>query len=183
MFSLKARIARRLGMKCVDFGAKVCGNVSLGKMVYIASGAQLIARGPEEIDVGDNSFVHRGSLLLPYGGKIKIGKNVGVNAYCIIYGAEGGTEIGDDVLIGAFTMIISSNHNFSRTDIPINQQGLSSKGIKIGNDVWIGARVTILDGVEIGQGAVIGAGSLVSESIPAYSVAVGSPARVIRSRK
>lgn len=84
--------------------------------------------------------------------------------------------------IAAHTVIIPANHNFDRMDLPISRQGLTTKGINIGNDVWIGANVVILDGVEIGDGCVIGASSVVTKSIPNNSVAVGNPAKVIKSR-
>lgn len=182
MFSLRASVAKRLGFGCVDFGARIQGNVKLGKGVYIASGAELIARRKEEIVIGDNGFILRGSILHPYGGKIMIGKNVGINHYCVIYG-NGGVTIGDNVMIATSCVIVASSHNFGRTDIPMIQQGVTCEGIKIGNDVWLGARVIVLDGVEIGEGSVIGAGSIVSKSIPPYSVAVGVPTRVIKQRK
>lgn len=180
--SLRARVAKRLGMRCVEFGVALKGNVRLGKGVYIASGAELVARRNEEIKIGDNGFILRGSMLYPYGGKIVIGKNVGINPYCVIYGM-GGVTIGDDVMIGTSCVIIPANHNYERTDIPMNLQGLNCKGIKIGNDVWLGARVVVLDGVEIGNGSIIGAGSVVSENIPAFSIAVGVPARVVKKRE
>lgn len=182
MFSLRARIAKRLGLGCVDLGAKIRGNVKLGKGVYIASGAELIARRNEDIVIGDRTFVLKGAVLHPYGGKIVIGKDGGINHYCVIYGM-GGVTIGDNVLIATSCVIVSGNHNFGRADIPIVLQGVTCKGIKIGNDVWLGARVVVLDDVEIGDGSVIGAGSVVSKSIPPYSVAVGAPARVIKQRE
>lgn len=182
MLSLRARVAKRLGMGCVDFGATVKGNVKLGKGVYIASGAELVAFRNEEIKIGDHGFILRGSMLYPYGGKIVIGKNVGINPYCVIYGM-GGVTIGDDVMMGTSCVIVPANHNFERTDIPMNLQGLNCKGVKIGNDVWLGARVVVLDGVEIGEGSIIGAGSVVSKSVPPFSIAVGVPARTIKKRK
>ncbi len=181
VFSLRARIAKRLGFGCVDFGARVRGNVKLGKRVYIASGAELFAYPTEQIIIGDDSFILRGSILHPYGGTIVIGKNVGINLYCVIYGM-GGVTIGNNAMMATSCVIVSANHNFGSIAIPMNLQGVTCEGVKIGDDVWLGARVTILDGVEIGEGSVIGAGSVVSKSIPPYSVAVGVPARVIKQR-
>ena len=181
MLSLRARIAKRLGLGCVEFGATVKGNVKLGKGVYIAAGAELIVRRGEEIKIGDNGFILKGSMLYPYGGKIVIGKNVGINPYSVIYGI-GGVTIGDNVMIGASCVIIPANHNCERTDIPMNLQGLTCKGINIGNDVWLGARVTVLDGVTIGEGSIIGAGSVVTKSVPPYFIAAGVPSRIIRKR-
>lgn len=181
MYSLKSRIVRRLGFASVDFGAKVRGNVELGKGVHIASGAELIAYNNEKIVIGSNTVVLRNSWLHPCGGQICIGKNVGINPYCQIYGM-GGVTIGDNVMMATLCVILSGNHNFERTDIPMTLQGIACKEIKIGNDVWLGARVTVLAGVEIGEGAIIGAGAVVSKSIPPYSIAVGVPARVIKRR-
>jgi acetyltransferase-like isoleucine patch superfamily enzyme len=75
------------------------------------------------------------------------------------------------------------NHVFADPDRPIRLQGETAKGIRIGRDVWLGNGVRVTDGVEIGDGCVIGAGSVVTRSIPPYSIAVGSPARVIRQRR
>jgi acetyltransferase-like isoleucine patch superfamily enzyme len=153
----------------------------LGKRVYIASGAKLIATRSESISIGDDTFILEGSLLYPYGGFIKIGSRCSLNPYCVVYG-HGGLEIGNDVLIATSCIFIPANHVHTSPNLPIRSQGLECKGIKIEDDVWLGARVTVLDGVSIGKGSVIGAGSVVTKTIPAYSIAVGVPARVIRNR-
>lgn len=181
MLSLRARFAKRLGFRCVEFGAKVRGKVKLGKRVYIAAGTEVTAFGNEKIVIDDDSFILERSMLQPYGGYILIGKKVGINLNCIIYGM-GGVTIGDNVMMASSCLIVSANHNFERTDIPMNLQGVTCEEVKIGDDVWLGARVVVLSGVEIGEGSVIGAGSVVSTSIPPYSVAVGVPARIIRQR-
>jgi maltose O-acetyltransferase len=93
------------------------------------------------------------------------------------------TVIGSDVLMGPDIVIMSSAHAFEDKNIPINRQGALEKNpVHIGNDVWIGTRVIILPGVKIGDGAVIGASSVVTKDIPSFAVAVGTPARVIRYR-
>lgn len=174
-------ISRRLGLRYVQRGARVRGNVRVGRGVFIESGAEVVARGNEEVVLGDHSFVLRGALLQPYGGRIRIGQNVGINPYCVIYG-HGGVEIGDDVMMAAFCVIIPANHRFAMLDKPMRSQGLTCKGISIGPDTWLGTRVTVLDGVRIGKGAVIGAGAVVTSDVPDYAIAVGVPARVIGSR-
>lgn len=135
------------------------------------------------IEVGASTEILHGCLLMTYGGSISIGANCSINPYTIIYGHGPGTIIGNNVLIAGQCMIIPANHNFSRTDIPINQQGTNSKGIIIEDDVWIAAGCTILDGVKIGKGAIVAAGSVVNRSVEPYSIVGGVPAKVIKSRK
>lgn len=92
--------------------------------------------------------------------------------------------IGKDVMIGPELMCYTTNHETTRTDIPMIDQGFSkTRPITIGDDVWIGSRVIILGGVNVGNGAVIGAGSVVTHDVPPYSVVGGNPARIIKSRK
>ncbi len=134
------------------------------------------------IDVGDDTVIEWFAILKPQrNGFIKIGNNCQIGSYTTIHGA-GGVTIGNDVLIASHVVIVANNHIFSQTDIPICDQGLSKKGITIGNDVWIGAGASILDGVTIGDHSIIGAGAVVNKDIPPHSVAVGVPARVIKSR-
>ena len=109
------------------------------------------------------------------GKNIKIGKNVFINA-CCRFQDQGGIEIGDGSLIGHNTTFATLNHDFN----PLKRQNLTPSPVKIGKNVWIGSDCTILPGVEIGDGAIIGAGSVVTKSIPANTIAVGNPARVIK---
>ncbi len=96
---------------------------------------------------------------------------------------RGSVKIGDHVMMGEDVLIISWNHEFARTDIPMNQQGFRpEKTIVIGDDVWIGSRVILLSGVKIGKGSIIGAGAVVAKDVPEWSVVVGNPGRVIKSR-
>lgn len=109
------------------------------------------------------------------GKNIKIGKNVFINA-CCRFQDQGGIEIGDGSLIGHNTTIATLNHDFN----PAKRQNLTPSPVKIGKNVWIGSDCTILPGVEIGDGAIIGAGSVVTKSVPKNVIAVGNPARVIK---
>ena len=104
--------------------------------------------------------------------------SIGIRAYI-----EEGTEIGDFVMMGPDCAVFTRNHRYDRTDVPICVQGRGErKPVRIGDDVWIGARVTILPGADIGNGAVIGAGSVVRGKIPPMAVAQGNPARVVGMR-
>lgn len=113
---------------------------------------------------------------------ITIGSQTSVNNHIILDGL-GDICIGDYVLMGFEMIVLTSLWNFSDPDIPIKQQGHSTKPVTIGNDVWLGTRVIVLPGVTIGNGAVVGAGAVVTKDIPPYSIAVGVPAKVIGTRK
>jgi acetyltransferase-like isoleucine patch superfamily enzyme len=134
------------------------------------------------IAVGTASRLHRGVILATYGGAIEIGANSTVNPYCVLYG-HGGLRIGNFVRIATHCVFVPANHGFERLDVPIAKQPVSARGIVIQDDVWIGANCVILDGVTIGTGAVVGAGAVVTRSIEPFSICVGNPARVIRSRR
>jgi len=122
-----------------------------------------------------------GAILAPYGGSVDLGEDVYIGPYCVLYG-HGGLTIGPNTLIAAHTVIIPSNHCFDDPGLPIMRQGMVSLGIAIGQDVWIGCGARILDGVTIGDGCVVGAGAVVTRSLGPNSVAVGVPARIVRTR-
>ncbi len=106
---------------------------------------------------------------------------VGINKNCI-FKAGGGIEIGKNTLIGPNAIIWSQTHKYKLLDLPIAQQGYTYQRVVIEEDVWITARATILPGVKIGKGAVVGAGSVVNRDIAEFSVVVGVPAREISRR-
>ena len=110
------------------------------------------------------------------GKNIHLGKGVFINADCK-FQDQGGIYIGDGALIGHNTVLATLNHGF----LPEERHDLIPKPIHIGKNVWIGSNSTVLAGVTIGDNAVIGAGSVVTKDIPENMIAVGSPARVIRS--
>jgi acetyltransferase-like isoleucine patch superfamily enzyme len=109
---------------------------------------------------------------------ITIGNNFYMNSGCHLLG---NITIGNDVQIGPKVVIWGRDHGLSRDQL-IREQPHNSQPITIGNDVWIGANVTILKGVNIEDGAVVGAGSVVTRDVPKYGIAVGNPAKVIRYR-
>jgi acetyltransferase-like isoleucine patch superfamily enzyme len=149
--------------------------VSFGKRVTIAGRSSIYFHGSASF--GNNS------TLTAKGGKLIFGKNFSGNQD-VIYNCDlGGTlQFGDDCLIGPRCVFRTANHIFSSRDHLVRTQGHTSEDIFIGNDVWIGAGVIVLPGVNIGNHSVIGAGSIVTKNIPEFAVAVGNPARVIKYR-
>ena len=126
---------------------------------------------------GSNVNIQRGA---DFSDDLTIGNNSGIGVNCKL---QTGVSIGDNVMIGSECLFCASNHRIDSTDIPMNKQGYDRLNpIIIGNDVWIGARVIILPGVHIGDGAVIDAGSVVSHDVDPYSVVAGNPAKLIRMR-
>lgn len=117
------------------------------------------------------------------GNKLKIGKDVYIGPNATILCTFNNVEIADHVVIGPNLTIVENNHIFNVVGRYIKDSGLTKKGgVKIETDCWIGANVTILAGVTISRGCVIGACSCVTRSLPPYSIAVGTPARVIKRR-
>ena len=141
-------------------------NINLGAGFKMGSNCQLYA----EEEFGKSS--------------INILDNVGLNSGVIINANSGNSiTIGQDVRIGPYSILRAANHNFQSLDKPIYLQGYQSGDIVVEDDVWIGANVSVLNNVRIGRSSIVGAGSVVTSDIPAYSIAAGVPARVIRQRK
>ena len=114
------------------------------------------------------------------GDRIEVGEKVGFNFGCYVNGF-GGLTIGDRTIIGPYTMIHTANHEME-TDRPIPEQGWKLGPVALGADCWIGMGVCILPGVTLGEGCVVGAGSVVTRDVEPYSVVVGNPAKAIKSR-
>jgi len=186
---IKPLLGRSKGLVFAERGATVrFGNkVQCGKNLNLMAHSTLNALSYRGVEIGDNftlgmfATIECTGVLREVGTHLKIGNNVGINHYCFI-GVRGDIEIGDNVIFGPRVSVFSENHNFDRIDIPIKHQGVTKGTTKIGNDVWIGAQTIILSGVSIGDGCVIGAGSVVTKDIPPCSLAVGVPARVVKKR-
>jgi acetyltransferase-like isoleucine patch superfamily enzyme len=177
------------------------GRLFVGKRVKLISKSKMIFEGTATINddsvidarvktslsfgqnftLGSNSTIEGFGVLTDLGESLSVGNNVGISGNAFI-SIRGKVEIGDDVIIGPYFTLHSENHNFKRIDTPIRLQGETRKGVKIGNDVWIGARVTILDGVSVGDGAVIAAGAVITKDVQPYSVYGGVPAKKIKER-
>lgn len=161
----------------ITFGS----GVRLEEGVYLSAFGQGLIQLGKQVRIGAYSRLITSTSPGQLGQGITIGDNVGIGEFAYLGGA-GGLEIGSDCIIGQYFSCHPENHCFSKPDLLIRQQGVSRKGISIERNCWIGAKVTVLDGVRIGQGSVIAAGAVITKDIPPYSVAGGVPARVIRPR-
>jgi acetyltransferase-like isoleucine patch superfamily enzyme len=161
--------------------------LSVGRNVAIGDYVFMNCFGLNGVRLGDNvrirEFGHLQvtSQLSNPGAGLEIGSNTFIGPHSVI-GAGGGIQIGANVTLGAYVHVLAENHAFDDLQRPINQQGVTRRGIVIEADCWIGNAVVILDGVRIGRGAIIGAAAVVTASLPENCVAVGNPARVIRTR-
>jgi acetyltransferase-like isoleucine patch superfamily enzyme len=155
--------------------------ISIGRGTKISRRSILQLYGGGSIKLGLNCRIMDYAMIQSYGGNIEIGDDCSINPFCILYG-HGGLKIGKGVRIASHAVLIPANHTFDDLDTPIWRQPETRRGIVIEDDVWIGSGCKILDGVRIGRGSVIGAGAVVTSSLPEFSIAAGVPARVVRNR-
>lgn len=162
-------------------------NIRLGAKVYLDSQVFLNAL-PGGITIGEGTSLMHGATFhvfnyrnLPQAG-ITVGKNCFFGEYTCIRG-QGGVRIGDGVYTGTQVQIAAVNHVYADPNRFIKDQGITAEGITIEDDVWLGSNVVVVDGVTIGKGSIVGAGGVVTKSLPEYSIAVGVPAKVIADRR
>lgn len=158
--------------------------IKVGKS-KIARTASLDVEKGGQIMIGDDCEVRHHAVLEvsgPYNGTIEIGNHSVIGVGNWLQGS-GRIQIGNDVIIGPYVAIVSTNHSYEDASIPVAKQPLKTSEVTIEDDVWIGAHCTIAQNVRIGAHSIIGANSFVNTDIPPYSVAVGSPAKVIKTRK
>ena len=173
-------------------GKGVClthGNhVYCGKNVKFEDGAEIHGLCKDGLHFGDNVTIGRDVMIRPssyYGIDLGAGlvmghhSSIGPHGYV---GCSGKITIGNNVMMGPKCSLFAENHNFRDTDSTIKSQGVHQKGIVIEDDCWIGSNCIILDGVTIGRGSVIGAGTLVSKSVPAGSIVINKRDTVCRER-
>ncbi|GAA2290883.1 hypothetical protein GCM10010234_34840 [Streptomyces hawaiiensis] len=149
------------------------GEVRLGEDCFVAETAAVY---PDVLHLGDRSYIAAQAYVT---GEIRTGADCTLNPFTVVRGT---VTLGDGVRIGAHTSLLGFNHG-SAPDLPVHRQPVTSRGITIGDDVWVGSHVVVVDGVTIGDHCVIGAGAVVTKDLPAWSVAAGNPARRLRDRR
>jgi acetyltransferase-like isoleucine patch superfamily enzyme len=155
--------------------------VELGSDPMIAAGVvgrRGAARNQSgKVKAGKKLRCEQGVILNASGGSIEIGNEVYLGPYTVIYG-HGGVKIGDQCLFAMHCTILSSNHTVPPYGVAVRSQPDELRPTTIGNDVWLGAGVTILGGVSVGDGCIVGAGAVVTKDLPPGSIAFGTPAVV-----
>jgi acetyltransferase-like isoleucine patch superfamily enzyme len=158
--------------------------IRLGDDVVIDDLVVLDAKGSANrgIDVGRGVFLGRGTILSCKDGDIVLGDHVNIGFHSEVFSGSSVT-VGAYGLFAAQTYLVGGGHEFERPGVPVIEQSRRSRGIALGENVWLGAGVKVLDGVRIGSDVVVGAGAVVTEDLPEGAVAAGVPARVIRTRE
>ncbi|PZS14192.1 MAG: acetyltransferase [Pseudonocardiales bacterium] len=153
------------GFVFMDRGAEIYARRGYGRLVlgrWIHLGVRTAVR------------CHEGTLSV--GDKGVLARDISINCYLDV-------EIGDCALIADYVYISDFDHQFADLEVPIKDQGIAKSRVRIGRNVWLGTKVTVARGVTIGEGAVVGANAVVTRDLPAYCVAAGMPARVIKDRR
>ncbi|MCA9952724.1 MAG: acyltransferase [Anaerolineales bacterium] len=162
--------------------------LQVGKNFIVEDGAEIMALSQEGIICGDNVTIGAYASIKPtsyYGRNLGVGLRIGdhsnIGRYSYI-GCSGRITIGNNVMMGPRVGLFAENHRFTDTERLMREQGVEREPIRIEDDCWLASSSTILAGVTIGQGAIVAAGSVVTQDVAPYSIVAGSPAKLIRSR-
>lgn len=184
---LYPRLLGRVGRNVV-FGVNVTirhpHKIVIGDNVVIDDGCCLDAKGTDNrgIEIGNRVFIGRNTILSCKNGDIVIDDDANLGFNCEIFSASR-VRVGKSILMAAYTYLVGGDHLYDRVDIPVLQQGRTARGIDVDDHVWLGTHVVVTDGSRIGRDAIIGAGAVVVGEIPAFAVAAGIPAKVLRDRR
>ncbi len=179
-----------IGRSClIDKNVRIAipSKIFLGDRVFIGEYSYIDPKsGRSKITLGNDVYISRlcrisGGGSEDYVGEVIIGDSVHVGQNCFLDGT-GKLKIGKDSLLGPNVVILTGNHGFRNPNVLIRLQGILPRPTTIEENVWVGANAIILDGITIGKGSVVGAGSVVTKDIPPYSIAVGVPAKIIGQR-
>lgn len=157
-------------------------NLSIDRNCYIDALSINGIKMGKNVSIGKFTTIECSGSLKNIGKGLIVGNNVGLGSHGF-FGCAGGLQIGNDTIFGNFVSIHTENHNYKILNIPIRLQGVNRKGVIIGNNCWIGAKVTILDGAIIEDGCVIAANALVTSGrYKSNCIYGGIPAKFIKFR-
>jgi len=157
--------------------------IRIGDGVTIDDLVVLDAKGTSNrgIDIGDGVFLGRGTILSCKDGDIRLGARTNLGFHCEVFSGSSVT-VGRHGLFAAYVYLVGGGHEFERGDLAVIEQPRSSRGIALGDNVWLGTGAKVLDGVTLGSHVVVGANAVVNTDLPDGAVAAGVPARILRQR-
>jgi acetyltransferase-like isoleucine patch superfamily enzyme len=178
--------------KGVQFGQNIVvrhpKRIHLGNKVVISEFCILDARtehSEQALTLGDDVIMSNYVMISCKDGTVTIGARTGIGAQTIIQSTnQCPVTIGDDVMIGPRCYLVGGgNYNTDRLDVPMREQGIKpDTGVRIASDVWLGANVSVIGGVEIGAGSISATGAVVNRTVPERAICAGVPARVVKMR-
>jgi acetyltransferase-like isoleucine patch superfamily enzyme len=174
-------------LSAVDFIRRHFVPAPLVSIYYLLrDGARVSPRAEVELSkllrFGPGCTVSAFTKIKANSGPVVLGKRCGFATGCFVSSGTAGIEIGDHVICGPNVAILGSRYQHGELDVPFEDQGYHSQGVRIGNNVWIGANCSIIDGASIGDNTIIAANSLVNRRYPANVILMGTPAKIILRR-
>ena len=172
----------------VTFGQNVVlrhpHKIHIGDDVTVDDQVLLDAKGIDNrgIVLENGVFLGRNTILSCKNGNIHLEERANLGFNCEIFAASE-VRVGKDVMLAAYVYLVGGDHMHDRTDVPVARQGRVGLPIRIGDGCWLGAHAVVAGGVEVGEHAIIGAGAVVLENVPAFHIAAGVPAKVLRDRR
>jgi acetyltransferase-like isoleucine patch superfamily enzyme len=160
-------------------------NIKLGKActieerVHVDGYAKQTVSFGNRVKIGANTKISITSHLENIGTGLNIGHDSAIGEYSYL-GCSGGVTIGNDVIMGQYVSFHSQNHNYQDKTRKIREQGVKSEGIEIGNNIWVGAKATFLDGCKVSDNSIVASGAVVTDKFSSGVVIGGVPARVIK---
>jgi acetyltransferase-like isoleucine patch superfamily enzyme len=177
---------KRLGRGSVigrDVTLRAPNHITIGERVMIDDAVVLDAKGAtSSIELGNQILVGHSTILSCNDSRVHIGNYVSIGPFCF-FASKSHIDVGSNVSIGSGTHLMAGTHATSDPETAIIHQERLSAGITVEDNVWIGSGAKILDGVTLGRNSIVGAGAVVTQSVPAYTTVLGNPARVVQKRK
>lgn len=153
--------------------------VELSPEAFVAPDAVILGEPHRVVVLRERSSVAMGALVH---GPVTLGARSSLNPYVVVLGGRAGVRIGADCRIASGARLVAFEHGIAPEE-SVREQSVSSRGIVLGDDVWIGANAVVTDGVVIGDHAIVGAGAVVTKGVPVYAIVGGVPARILGDRR